>query len=67
VAIAGAGCWKLREQVDSPARVRRHARGVFSVVARMPASLAGDTLLQCQNQLRDGAGLLPIHLPTGSD
>ena len=31
----------------------------------MPASLAGDTLLQCQNQLRDGAGLLPIGCGSG--
>jgi 2-polyprenyl-6-methoxyphenol hydroxylase-like FAD-dependent oxidoreductase len=51
---------RLREHTVVGAKVRPHARGVFSVVVPMPASLAADTLLQRVNAMRDGAGLLPI-------
>jgi len=51
---------RLRDNVASGANLRPHARGVFSVVAPLPASLSGDVLLQSLNGMRDGVGLLPI-------
>ncbi|HEU4779570.1 MAG TPA: NAD(P)/FAD-dependent oxidoreductase, partial [Steroidobacteraceae bacterium] len=51
---------RLRDGVSSGAHVRAHPRGVYSLVAPLPASLSGDTLLQSLNDMRDGAGLLPI-------
>jgi 2-polyprenyl-6-methoxyphenol hydroxylase-like FAD-dependent oxidoreductase len=56
---------RLRDQIAPGARVRQHARGVYSVVAPMPKMLPADTPLQCQNQPRDGAGLLPIGHASG--
>ena len=51
---------RLRDSVSPGARLRPHARGVFSVVAPLPAALSSDVLLQSMNDWRDGVGLLPI-------
>ncbi|HEY6124291.1 MAG TPA: NAD(P)/FAD-dependent oxidoreductase, partial [Steroidobacteraceae bacterium] len=51
---------RLRDRVSPGAKVRPHSRGVFSVVAPMPAGLSGEVLLQAMNGWRDGVGLLPI-------
>jgi 2-polyprenyl-6-methoxyphenol hydroxylase-like FAD-dependent oxidoreductase len=51
---------RLRDSVSPGARVRPHARGVYSVVAPLPASLSNDVLLQAMNGWSDGVGLLPI-------
>jgi 2-polyprenyl-6-methoxyphenol hydroxylase-like FAD-dependent oxidoreductase len=51
---------RLRDSVSGGAELFPHARGVFSVVAPLPASLSGNVLLQSLNGMRDGVGLLPI-------
>jgi 2-polyprenyl-6-methoxyphenol hydroxylase-like FAD-dependent oxidoreductase len=51
---------RLRESVSPGAKVRVNPRGVFSVVAPLPASVSGDVLLQCLNGMQDAVGLLPI-------
>lgn len=66
VALVCDGTYSsLRDTVSPGAHVRVHPRGVYSVVAPLPASLSGDTLLQCLNDMRDGAGLLPIGCADG--
>ncbi|HEU5135890.1 MAG TPA: NAD(P)/FAD-dependent oxidoreductase [Steroidobacteraceae bacterium] len=51
---------RLRDGVAPGAKLRAHARGVYSVVAPLPASLSGEVLLQSLNGMRDGVGMLPI-------
>jgi len=51
---------RLRDSVATGAKLRPHARGVFSVVAPLPASLSSEVLLQSLNGMRDGVGMLPI-------
>ena len=57
---------RLRDSVSPGAKVRPHARGVFSVVAALPASLSSDVLLQSLNGMRDGVGMLPIGCGDGT-
>ncbi len=57
---------RLRDSVAPSGKLRPHARGVFSVVAALPASLSSEVLLQSLNGMRDGVGMLPIGSGNGT-
>jgi 2-polyprenyl-6-methoxyphenol hydroxylase-like FAD-dependent oxidoreductase len=60
------GMYSRLRKLVGPAKVRVHRRGVYSLVAPLPARMPADTLLQRLDGMRDAVGLLPIGRATGA-